>query len=59
MLSEGRTQYIARFAVGKDSMLGVKARLRMASPETNGRKFNLKVLLMNDAEWDLALESDI
>lgn len=59
LVSESKTQYLARFAVEKESMFGVRARLRMASPEANGRKFNLRVLLMNDAEWDMALESNI
>ncbi|CAI2370950.1 unnamed protein product [Moneuplotes crassus] len=52
------TKYIARFAVNQDSILDVKLRTRFQQ-NYNQNYVNVKLLLMNDAEWDMALESDL
>jgi len=51
-------QYIARFAVNKDSLFHAKARVRLFNPSDIPFNTNLKILLMNDMEWDMALETD-
>jgi len=52
------TKYVARFAVNKDSLLHVKVRTRYQQHH-NLDYVNIHLLLMNDAEWDMALETDI
>jgi hypothetical protein len=39
--------------------LTVKARAKVDTPMPTGETSNIKVLLMNDAEWDMSLETDI
>lgn len=51
-------QYLARYAVDKDSMFTAKARVKLRSPYPNPFNGNIKVLLMNDMEWDVALQSE-
>jgi len=53
------TQFISRFAVNKDSLLHVKIKARVNSFYSQDYTANIKALLMNDAEWDMALETDI
>jgi hypothetical protein len=51
-------QYLARFAVDKDSLFHAKARVRLVNPYEIPFNANIKILLMNDMEWDMALETD-
>ena len=53
------TQFISRFAVNKDNLLHVKIKARVDSFYSQDYTANIKALLMNDAEWDMALETDI
>lgn len=52
-------KYTTRFAVNQDSLLKVRARAKVNTPTHQGQTANIKVLLMNDAEWDMSLETDI
>ena len=51
-------QYLARFAVNQDSMFHAKARVKLKSPFNMPMNANIKMLLMNDMEWDVALQSE-
>lgn len=53
------TEYAARFAVNKDSLLHVKIRAKLESFFDKSYNADIKLLLMNDAEWDMALETSI
>ena len=51
-------QYLARFAVEENAIFEVKARLKLKEPFRVPFSHDIKILLMNDKEWDLALETE-
>lgn len=56
--SQELTEYTARFAVNQDSLLHVKIRAKTSSYYDKQYNANIKLLLMNDAEWEMAMEND-
>ena len=51
-------KYLARFAVDRDSLFTATARLRLKSRYYQTFNARVSVLLMNDKEWDMALQSE-
>ena len=51
-------KFLARFAVDQDVYFDVKTRIKLRTPANIPFSADIKISLMNDMEWDTALESE-
>jgi hypothetical protein len=52
------TQYLNRFAVDNGSMLNVRVKVRTDIGFMQNYENTLELLLMNDQEWEMALQTE-